>query len=217
MAGPPAPKDRQILSVKSRPRPGPGEPVRSPSENRVEPPTPHHPSLPSGPRVTPVRGEPGQSPSAARVEPHSQQQPTLRTSPRRPHPFWRRAASETRPSSAPAPVHSPPTASPTEVCPGSCVATVLGWQVQEGHGGVPEDLVFAEGIAENEQLAHAGGEGHLGPLANERPPPIHRRGIGPSGRVAKLAITAGWLDVRDTMCKVANRNGRSFGGRDDRR
>ena len=34
-----------------------------------------------------------------------------------------------------------------------------------GHGGIPGGLAPAEGVAEDEQLAHAGDQGHFGRLA----------------------------------------------------
>ena len=44
-------------------------------------------------------------------------------------------------------------------------APVLGRQ-GSGHGGGPRGLLLAEGVAEDEELAHAGDEGHLGRLAD---------------------------------------------------
>ena len=48
-------------------------------------------------------------------------------------------------------------------------ATVLGGQGL-GHGGVPRGLVLAEGVGEDEELAHAGGERQLGWLAGRAQP-----------------------------------------------
>lgn len=45
-----------------------------------------------------------------------------------------------------------------------------------GCGRVPRDLLFTKGIAEDEQLAHSGGEHHLEPLSRHDEPPIKDSG-----------------------------------------
>ena len=59
-------------------------------------------------------------------------------------------------------------------CSNCVVRQVLG-----GHGRVPGGLLFAQGIAEDQQLAQTGREGDLGPLPRRHQPPIE----GADGRI----------------------------------
>ena len=100
----------------------------------------------------PVRHPPPAPPSTSSPAP---------TTPSTPHP------NPTKPSTTPSPKPPPPpppgSANNCPPRPRSCVATVLGRQRLD-HGWVPQGLLFAQGIAEDEQLAHAGGERHLRPM-----------------------------------------------------